>query len=73
MIKTLAPCGSPIHAELWFCSKVKLKKVSLIIWPSGTVIFQVQLLFVWRLFGKFWLEKNPLDPLRKSPGGTHAI
>ena len=73
MIKTLAPSDSPIHAELWFCSKEKLRKVSLTIRPSGTVIFQVQLLFVEKLFGKFGLEKNPLDPSRKSPGGTHAV
>ena len=52
---------------------MKLKKVSLIMRPVGTVIFQVQLLFAEKLFGKFGLANNPLDPLRKSPGGTHAV
>ena len=40
--------------------------------PVGIVIFQVQLLLAEKLFGKLGLEKNPLDPLRMSPGGTHA-
>jgi len=49
---------------------VKLKNVSLIIRPVGTVTFQVQLK---KLLGKFGLENNPLDPSRKTPGGTHAV
>ena len=52
---------------------MKLKKVSLMMRPVGTVIFQVQLLFAGKLFGKFGLVNNPLDPLRKSPGGKHAV
>ena len=61
-----------MHAEPWFGSKVKLKKLSLMMLPVGTVMFQVQLLFAVKLFGKLGLVKNPLVPLRKSPGGTHA-
>ena len=72
MIKTRLPAGSPIHADPWFGSKVKLKKVTLMIFPAGTVIFQVQLLFGGKLLGKLGLLKTPLDPLRNSPGGTHA-
>lgn len=40
--------------------------------PLGTVMFQVQSLFAGKSFGKFGLEKNPLDPVRKAPGGVHA-
>ena len=40
--------------------------------PVGTVIFQVQLLFAIKLFGKLGLVKNPLVPLRNSPVGPHA-
>ena len=72
MIKTRAPGGTPIHAMPWFGSKVKLKKLSLMMRPVGTVMFQVQLLFAVKPFGKLGLVKNPLVPLRKSPGGTHA-
>ena len=52
---------------------MKLKKVTLMIRPAGTEMFQVQSLFVEKLLGKLGLEKNPLDPLRKAPGGTHAV
>ena len=72
VIKIRAPWLSEIHALFWPGSKVKLKKVSLMMRPVGTVIFQVQFLFAGKLFGKFGLVNNPLDPLRKSPGGTHA-
>ena len=40
--------------------------------PAGTVMFQVQSLFVGKLLGKLGLAKYPLDPLRDSPGETHA-
>jgi len=30
-------------------------------YPLGTVIFQIHLLYWGKLFGKFGLEKNPLD------------
>ena len=63
MIKTRLPGGSPLHAEPWSGSKVKLKKVTLMMRPIGTVIFQVQLLFEGKLFGKLGLVKNPLDPV----------
>ena len=72
MIKTRAPGGSPIHAEPWFGSRVKLKKLSLMMLPVGTVIFHVQLLFTEKLFGKLGLVKNPLVPLRNSPVGPHT-
>ena len=42
------------------------------IFPPGTVIFQVQSLFAGKLFGKLGLQKNPLDPFMKSPGAVHA-
>ena len=72
VIKTRAPGGSPIQAVFWNGSKVKLKKLTLIMNPLGTVIFQVQSLFAGKLLGKFGLENNPLDPVRKAPGGSHA-
>ena len=71
-MKTRAPPDSPLHAVFWPGVKVKLRKVTLMIRPAGTVMFQVQLPFVGKSFGKLGLEKNPLDPLRKSPGETHA-
>ena len=40
--------------------------------PAGTVMFQVHSLFVGKLRGKLGLAKYPLDPLRDSPGETHA-
>ena len=52
---------------------MKLRKVTLMVRPAGTEMFQVQSLFVGTLLGKLGLEKNPLDPLRKSPGKTHAV
>lgn len=52
--------------------KVKLRKVSLMIFPAGTVMFQVQLELLGKFAGKLGLEKNPLDPTRLSPGETHA-
>ena len=52
---------------------MKLRKVTLMVRPAVTEMFQVQLLFVGKLLGKLGLEKNPLDPLRNSPGGTHAV
>ena len=36
-------------------------------YPLGTVIFQVQLVFGGKSFGKLGLVKNPLDPVRDSP------
>ena len=42
------------------------------IFPLGTVIFQIQSLFAGKLFGKLGLQKNPLEPLRKSPDELHA-
>ena len=36
-------------------------------YPLGTVIFQVQLVFEGELLGKLGLIKNPLDPVRNSP------
>ena len=51
---------------------MKLKKVTLMIRLAGTVIFQVQLLWLGNLFGKLGLVKNPADPLRNFPGETHA-
>ena len=36
-------------------------------YPLGTVIFQVQLMFGGKLFGKLGLVKNPLDPVRDCP------
>ena len=40
--------------------------------PTGTVIFQIQLLFLSKLLGKLGLKKNPLDPLMDSPAKEHA-
>jgi len=53
--------------------KVKLRKVSLMIFPAGTVMFQVQLELVGKFAGKLGLEKNPLDATRLSPGETHGL
>jgi len=46
--------------------KSKCWKLTLMMYPLGTVIFQVCLLFCGKLFGKLGLEKIPLDPIRKS-------
>ena len=72
MIKTRDPAGSPMQAVFWNGSKVKFKKLTLIMNPLGTVIFQVQVLFAGKLFGKSGLQNNPLDPVRNTPGDTHA-
>ena len=37
------------------------------------MIFQVQSLFAGKLFGKLGLQKNPLEPLRTSPGVHTAM
>ena len=62
----------PVQSFISNGFKLKLKKVTLMTRPAGTVMFQVQSLFRGKLLGKLGLEKNPLDPLRSSPGGTHA-
>ena len=36
-------------------------------YPLGTGIFQVHLLYRGKLFGKLGLEKDPFDPVRTSP------
>ena len=50
-----------------FGSNVKLRKVNLIINPTGTVIVEVQRVFRRKLLGKFGLVRNPLAPARSSP------
>ena len=40
---------------------------------TGTVIFQAQSEFLEKLFGKFSLVRNPLDPVRASPHATNKI
>jgi len=42
-------------------------KLTLMIYPMGTVIFQIHLLYGGKAFGKFGLEKNPLESFRNSP------
>ena len=47
MIKTRAlSAAAPAQSSFSPATRVKLKKVSLMVFPPGTVIFQVQILFV---------------------------
>ena len=36
-------------------------------YPLGTVMFHIHLLYLGKLFGKFGLAKKPLNPVRMSP------
>lgn len=73
VINTRAPPREPVQSVFSFGSNVKLRKVSLIMSPAGTVIFQAQSLFLIKLLGKFSLVRNPLDPVRASPHATNKI
>ena len=46
---------------------MKLRKVNVIINPTGTVKVEVQKVFGGKLLGKFGLVRNPLVPARSSP------
>ena len=57
MIKTRAlSAAAPAQSSLSPATRVNFKKISLIIFPPGTVIFQVQFLFTSKLLGKLGLE-----------------
>ena len=54
-------------------TRVKFKKISLIIFPLGTVIFHVDVLFVGKLLGKLGLQKYPLQPFRLTSDELPAV
>ena len=57
MIKTRAlSAAAPAQSSFSPATRVKFKKVSLMIFPPGTVIFQVQFLFASKLLGKLGLD-----------------
>ena len=62
-----------VQSVFWFGSSVKLWKVSRIICPTGTVIFQAQSSFWLKFPGKPTLVRNPIDPLSASPHATNKI
>ena len=73
VIKTRAlSAGAPAQSSFSPFTRVKLKKVTLMIFPPGTVIFQVQILFLSLLLGKLGLEMWPLVALMDSPGEMQA-
>ena len=73
VIKTRAlSAADPAQSSFSPATRVKFKKVSLMIFPWGTVIFQVQILFASYTSGKLKLEMWPLEALTYSPEGVQA-
>ena len=73
VMKTRAlSAAAPAQSSFSPATRVKFKKVSLMIFPPGTVIFQVQILFLSLLLGKLGLEMWPLVALMDSPGEMQA-
>ena len=73
VIKTRAlSAAAPAQSSFSPATRVNFKKVTLMIFPPGTVIFQVQFLFASKLLGKLGLEMWPLVALMDSPGGLQA-
>ena len=73
VIKTRAlSAAAPAQSSFSPATRVKFKKVSLMIFPWGTVIFQVQILFASYTSGKLRLEMWPLEALTYSPEGVQA-
>ena len=54
-------------------TRVKFKKISLIIFPLGTVIFHVDILFVGKFLGKLGLQKYPLQPFKLTSDELPAV
>ena len=65
MIITRAPLREPVQPVCSFGFNVKLRKVNVIINPTGIVKIEVQKVFGGKLLGKFGLVRNPLVQANK--------